>query len=471
MTADSSRTLVILGAGGDLTARLLLPGVGQFLAGARGTDIQLIGVGFDPMSEEDWRTRVTTSFALGKAEGARIDAVIAGTTYLQADVTKAEDLSRIFAACTAVPALYFALPPAVTVAACTAMAEIEIPAGTVLGLEKPFGTNLETAKALNRLITRLVPEEQVFRIDHFLGKSTVINLLGLRFANRIFEPVWSSQHIERVDIVFDETLALEDRAGYYDKAGALVDMIQSHLLLVMALVAIEAPTSVYAEDIRGAMTQTLRATRIWDDDAVSHSRRARYTAGTIEGRSLASYVDESGVHPERGTETLAEMTVSIDNWRWAGVPFTLRSGKALAGRRKEILITFKDVPHLPTGLTGHEGPEVMRISLSPDELELDINVNGGGDPFVIDRVTLSTTFAAGEMGPYGEVIAGILSNDLTLSLRADEVEQCWRIVEPVLAAWRAGDVPLEDYAAGSLGPDAWRLSDSDDDAVPRTPAV
>lgn len=451
-----ARSLVILGAGGDLTARLLLPGLGRLLASSRSEHLQLFGVGIEPLTDEEWRKRVADSFASAGAGGERVDAVIAATSWMSADVTKADDLTRIFAACDGIPALYFALPPAVTIAACASLADVTIPPGTLLALEKPFGTDLATARALNEQLRRLVPERQVHRVDHFLGKSTVLNLLGLRFANRIFEPVWSAKDIASVKIVFDEKLGLEDRAGYYDRAGALVDMIQSHLLLVLALVAMEPPSSFEPDDLRGAMAQALRATNVWNDDPTGSTRRARYTAGTIEGRDFASYADEEGVDPAKGTETLAEVTVSVDNWRWAGVPFTLRSGKALSGQRKEIEITFKDVPHLPIGFEGTQHPDVLRISLSPDELRLEININGEGDPFTLDHVTMHAAFAEGELGPYGEVLAGILAGDATLSVRNDEVEECWRIVEPVLEAWRSGAVPLDEYPAGSAGPAGWQ---------------
>jgi glucose-6-phosphate 1-dehydrogenase len=370
-------------------------------------------------------------------------------------VTSPDDLRRILASVTGVPALYFALPPTVTIAACAALGQFDLPEGTVLGLEKPFGTDLRSAETLNRQLAKLVPEKHIHRVDHFLGKSTVLNLLGLRFANRIFEQVWNSEHVERVDIRFDETLALEGRAGYYDKAGALVDMIQSHLLLVMALVAMEPPSSLDAEDLRGAMAQVLRATRVWNGDAVTGSRRARYGAGTIDGRRLPAYDKEPGVDPALGTETLAEVTVGVENWRWAGVPFHLRSGKALADKRQEIVVTFKDVPHRPYGFTGDPGPAQLRIALNPDSIQLDLNINGEGNPFTIDRVLLEVDFAAGELGPYGEVLNGILSDDPTLSVRADSVEECWRIVAPVLAAWRKNAVPLDTYRAGSAGPSAW----------------
>jgi glucose-6-phosphate 1-dehydrogenase len=449
-------SLVILGAGGDLTKRLLLPGLGQLLDSDRGYEIQLLGVGFDPMTNAEWQSRVRQSFKDGGASSARSKAVAKASRYLQADVSKPDDLQRILDAATGVPALYFALPPHVTIAACASLEKVKLPKGTVLGLEKPFGTDLRSAEALNRQLTRLVPEKQIHRIDHFLGKSTVLNVLGLRFANRIFENVWRAENIECVDIVFDETLALEGRAGYYDKAGALVDMIQSHLLLVMSLVAMEPPSSIDADDLRGSMAQVLRAAHPWKGDAVASSKRARYTAGTIDGQKLPSYVKEKGVDPALKTETLAELTIGIENWRWAGVPFHLRSGKALADKRQQIVITLKDVPHRPYGLIGHTEPAKLTLDLNPDSITLDLNINGEGSPFTMDRVQLGVNFAPGELGPYGEVLYGILSGDTTLSVRADAVEECWRIVGPVLAAWRKDAVPIDDYRAGSAGPASWR---------------
>ena len=454
--ADHIGTLVILGASGDLTRRLLLPGLGQLLSSSRGYDLRLIGVGSDPMTDAEWRARVVESFTVGGSTSTRSDTVAKNSVYLRADVTNPADLTRILAAATGTPALYFALPPQVTIRSIAALEKVRLPKGTVFGLEKPFGTDLRSAQALNRQLVKLLPEKHIHRVDHFLGKSTVLNLLGLRFANRIFEQVWSSEHIERVDIVFDETLGLEGRAGYYDKAGALVDMIQSHLLLVMALATMEPPSSLDADDLRGSMAQVLRATHAWKGDPVAAGRRARYTGGTIDGRKLPAYVKEDGVHPELETETLAEVTVGIENWRWAGVPFRLRSGKAIADKRQQIVVTFKDVPHRPYGFTGNPGPARLTISLTPDSIDLDLNINGEDDPFTLDRVSLAVRFATGELGPYGEVLHGILSDDATLSVRTDAVEECWRIVAPILSAWRKGAVPIDSYRAGSAGPTAWR---------------
>lgn len=449
-------TLVVFGADGDLAARLLLPGLGQLLDSERERGFHLIGVGQKNLTGAQWHARVQESFASGGASGAQAKRVAAASRFMHADVTNQDDLERIFAACTGSAAVYFALPPAVTIAACSAMQSMTLPAGTVFGMEKPFGTDLASAIELNRTVARLLPERSIHRIDHFLGKSTVLNVLGLRFANRVFAQVWNADNVARVEITFDEQLALEGRAGYYDKAGAMIDMIQSHLLLVMALVTMEPPSSLDPDDLRGAMAQALRATGAWDGDAVKASRRARYTAGTVGGKELPSYADEPGVNPALKTETLTEITLGVENWRWAGVPFVLRSGKALAEARKEIVVTFKEVPHLPTGFTGTPGPSQLRIALSPDEIELDLRINGEGNPFTLDRIKLSAEFATGELGPYGEVLTGIMTDDPTLSVRADAVEECWRIVTPILAAWKKDAVPLDEYRAGSSGPASWR---------------
>jgi glucose-6-phosphate 1-dehydrogenase len=454
--ASPRRTLVILGASGDLTARLLLPGLGQLISRRPDLDLELVGVGSVPMTPAQWRKRVTASFTAGGADAAAVKSVIAASKYRVADATSADDLAKIFKDCTGAPALYFALPPAVTEKVVETLASMKLPAGILLALEKPFGTDLRSAKALNRLLSTFVTERQVHRVDHFLGKSTVLNILGLRFANRLFEESWNASNIERVEINYDEQLGLEGRAGYYDHAGALVDMIQSHLLQVLAVVAMEPPSTLDSDDLRGAMAQALRATRIWKNDAKTGSRRGRYTAGTVGGVKLGSYVTQPGVDPARATETLAEMVFAVDNWRWAGVPFVLRSGKALADNRKDIVITFKEVPHLPTGMRGHDEPTQLRISLDPHHMELDLNINGEGDPFTLESVTLSATFADSDLPAYGEVLEGILTADPTLSVRGDVAEECWRIVTPVLAAWGKNSVRIDNYAAGSAGPRSWK---------------
>ena len=452
---QSMSTLLILGASGDLVSRLLLPALGQLLTKNPEQGLRLVGVGRDEFTPAAWKATVKKSFATVAASGTAVDRLLSTTLYRTADVTRSSEMERLLGECDGTTAIYFALPPAVTVHVCDALREITLPEGTELVLEKPFGTDEKSAVALNERLAKLVPENQIHRVDHFLGRSTVFNLLGLRFANRIFEPLWNNDHVERVDIVYDEQLGLECRAGYYDHAGALVDMIQSHLLQVMAVLAMEPPATLGAADLRDAKGIVLRATRLLGGSPKRSSRRARYTTGTIAGKRLPAYVDEDGVDPGNDTETLAEVTFEIDNWRWAGVPFTLRSGKALDDRRREIVITFKQVPHLPTGLQGLEEPTVLRIFLAPDEMSLELNINGPGDPHTLERVSLDATFGEGQLLAYGEVLESLLDGDPALAVRGDTAEQCWHIVAPVLAAWRAGKVPLDEYAAGTAGPSTW----------------
>ncbi len=456
---DSIGTLLVLGASGDLAGRLLLPAVGQLLSSPQGpASLTLVGAGAEQWGQATWRERVAASFATVSATGTRIEEIVSGSTYLSADVTHPEDLQRLLDACPGAPAIYFALPPAVTARACAALGQLALPAGTALVMEKPFGVDESSAADLNAIVARLVPEDQIHRVDHFLGKSTVLNLLGLRFTNRLFEPLWSADHIERVDIVFDEPLGLENRARYYDGAGAFVDMVQSHLLQVLALIAMDPPASLHARDLRDRKAEALRACRVWAGDPATASLRARYTAGTIDGRELPGYADEPGVDPARHTETLAEVVLEVDTWRWAGVPFRLRSGKALAQGRKEIVVTFKPVPRLLPGFSGAAEPTRLRISMGPDRLALDLNINGPDDPFGIDRISLDADFNPGRLPAYGEVLAGVFNSDPTLSVRGDTAEECWRIVDPVLQAWRKNAVPLAEYPAGSTGPSAWNLS-------------
>ena len=448
-------TLFLLGGGGDLSSRLLLPALGELLTSQPERHVQLVGVGVDEMTDAAWRDIVTASFATVQASGSAVDSLLQATVFRNADVTNSAALEKLLTEADGTPALYFALPPAVTVRACAALENVDLPDGTVLALEKPFGTDADSAAALNQQLARLVPEDQIHRVDHFLGRSTVFNLLGLRFANRIFEPLWSSEHIERVDIVYDEQLGLENRAGYYDKAGALVDMIQSHLLQVLALFAMEPPSTLDAADLRDAKGLVLRATRPWAGDAAGASRRARYTAGSVNDRDYPSYTDEKGVDPARDTETLAEVTVQVDTWRWSGVPFTLRSGKALAERRREIVVRFKPANHVPTGFSGRTDPTVLRLFLAPDEMSLAININGSGDPHELERMMFEAAFDPGQFGAYGEVLEGILDNDPALAVRGDTAEQCWRIVEPFLDTWSEDSPPLDEYPAGSRGPAGW----------------
>jgi glucose-6-phosphate 1-dehydrogenase len=218
----------------------------------------------------------------------------------------------------------------------------------------------------------------------------------------------------------------------------------------------EPPATLDAADLRDAKGIVLRATQVWNDSPQESSRRARYTAGTVDGRKMPSYAKESGVDPARQTETLAEATFEVDNWRWSGVPFTLRSGKALGVHRREIVVTFKPAQKVPRGLHGVEHPTKLRILLAPDGMSLELNVNGPGDPHQLEQAILQADFGPGQLLAYGEVLEGIFDGDPSLSVRGDTAEECWRIVAPILREWKADTIPLDEYRAGSTGPSSWK---------------
>jgi glucose-6-phosphate 1-dehydrogenase len=449
------RQLVIFGASGDLTARFLVPalaclhGAGQLPGGFR-----VLGLARDPWTTETFRRHLVEKMenvAPDVSVSSR-EAVVSLMEYEQIDVTDSSQLAKSLEAVTEPAVIYLALPPALFEPAVEALAARRLPRGSKIVLEKPFGEDLASAQALNRLLHESFPEKDVFRLDHFLGKQTVQNMLGLRFANRIFEPLWNSQHIERVEIIWDETLTAAGRASFYDATGALRDMIQNHLLQLLALIAMEPFHSLDERTLRDRKVDVLRAVRRFSpDDVVRHTVRGRYSRGTINGREVAAYVHETGVNGKRDTETFAQVILTIENWRWSGVPFLLRTGKALGADRREIAVHFRAVPHLAFGQQAQPMPNVLTIRLNPDELVLSINVNAPGDLFDLERVHLDSSGESGSLPAYARLLLDVLHGDLTLSIRDDEAEESWRIVEPIVAAWSEGAVPLREYSAGSQG--------------------
>ncbi|MGB3827522.1 MAG: glucose-6-phosphate dehydrogenase [Ornithinimicrobium sp.] len=458
MTETPVTTLLVLGASGDLTSRLLLPGLGSLLAVEPERRVRVVGADRAELSEQDWHDKIRTAMHGEDVPQDRIDELLTTADYVKVDLLESQELTDLIAEQHAPLVLYFALPPQVSVKLCALLEDIDLPEGTRLALEKPFGHDLDTARELNRQLLRVVPEEQIHRVDHFLGVNTVLNLIGIRFANRLLQPLWSGDHIDSVDITYDETLALEGRAGYYDKAGALVDMLQSHLLQVLALFAMEAPSALTSIEVQSLKAQVLRATHVWQDDPTTASHRARYTAGQVGDHEVPDYAAEDGVDPEQETETLAQVTLAVDNARWGGVPFRLRSGKALGDLSKRIVVTFKAPAHVPTGLYDVPDPDRLVLDLKPGAVRLELSMNAEGDPFHLEQKALTAELGKARMLPYGEVLAGIFDGDALLSIRGDVAQECWRIMTPVLQAWRDGAVALDSYPAGSAGPSGWQGS-------------
>jgi glucose-6-phosphate 1-dehydrogenase len=446
------RSLIILGGSGDLTGRLLLPSLARLDRIDGLGDVDLLALSQDDWDDDGYRAwaRERLGAHAGDLPEDVREHLVGRLHYLKGDVTSSDDLRRARDRVEGAPIFYLALPNTVFRPTVDALAALDLTPDARIVLEKPFGKDLADARELNEALHRLLPEDAIFRVDHFLAKATVLNVLGLRFANRIFEPVWNAAHVERVEIVADETLGLEGRAGYYDRAGAARDMLQNHLLQLLALVAMEPPLQLEGGGLARRKGDVLRAVNP-PQDAAAGSVRARYTAGTVDGRELPDYVDEDGVEPDRGTETHAEITVTVDNWRWAGVPFRLRSGKALADKRSEIAVHFKPVPHLAFADEVPE-PDVLRIRLTPDGIALEINLNGSGDPFDLEREVFTSSPPENDLPAYGLVLQELLKGDTTLSISDVEAEEGWRILEPVLAAWAADEVPLLEYPAGSSGP-------------------
>jgi glucose-6-phosphate 1-dehydrogenase len=452
--------LTIFGATGDLTARYLLPGLAALYAGGHlGDRFELTCA-----SREDWSTEQFRDWASNQLErhGAWLparatNAVVESARYRQADVTDPEEVAATVAG-DGPTAIYLALPPSLFPFVVTALERGGYPPGSRIVLEKPFGEDLETAVHLNRLLAEILPEQAVFRVDHFLAMTTVQNLLGSRLANRLLESLWNSSHIAEVEITWDETLALEGRAGYFDGVGALKDMVQNHLLQLLCLIAMEPPLSLNERDLRDRKLDVLRSIRPLTDEDVRHrTRRARYSAGRVGDHAVPAYVDEPDVNPKHGTETYAEIELEIENWRWTGTRFRLRSGKALAADRKEVAVHFRAVPHLPFGHTGEETPNVLRFGLEPETMTLDL-VGVGPHAHTLVPLSLTARTEPPALPAYGQLLLNVLNGDAALSIRGDEAEESWRVVTPVLSAWANDLVPLEEYAAGSHGPADWPTS-------------
>jgi len=477
-------TLTIFGATGDLARRKLLPALYNLAHdGALPERFNLIGIARSQSGHEDYQAdarEAIEQFSRRRPDPTVLDALLERVRYIpgsfddpaayealcgQLDEFDAENggpLNRAFYLSTA-PTFF---PVIVEQLGEHGLAH-HADADTRVIIEKPFGTTGAEASELNRRVLAVFDEAQVFRIDHYLGKETVQNVLAFRFANGMFEPLWNRNYIDHVEITAAEEVGIGTRAGYYDAAGALRDLVQNHMLQLLCLLCMEPPVTFTADEVRDEKVKVLRAIRPPRPDKTV---RAQYTAGTVGGEDVRGYLEEEGVPPDSGTETYAALRLEVDTWRWNGVPFYLRTGKRLARKVTEIAVILKPVPHLAFAQEGSLGvqPNQLILHVQPNEgVSLSLGAKIPGTRMVIRPVQMEflygTAFMSQSPEAYERLITDAMRGDATLFTRNDEVEAQWRIIDPVLAAWQRSDPALAHYEAGSQGPpEADRLLEGDD---------
>ncbi|MBW3643972.1 MAG: glucose-6-phosphate dehydrogenase [Actinobacteria bacterium] len=491
--AASPAAVVIFGASGDLTSRKLMPAL-QALAsrGQLSPGTAIVGVGRTDLGDEGFRRqmRQAVEAAGGRRPGGKVDEqawaqleegfrYVAGgyddlATYKRLGEVL-EDLDRDHG--TAGNRLhYLSTPPGVFSAVVHQLgaAGLHHPARggqfCRVVIEKPFGRDLDSARRLDHELHEVLEEDQIYRIDHYLGKETVQNVLALRFANTIFEPVWSRQYVDSVQITVAESEGVGHRAGFYEQAGALRDIVQNHLLQVLALTVMEPPASMSPTGIRNEKVKALDAVDVLEPhEVLSDTVRAQYGGGWLGGEDVPGYLEEDGVAPDSRTETYLAMRLRVDNWRWAGVPFYLRTGKRLPKRVTEVALEFSRVPHLPFAPTQavQLGPNALVLRIQPDEgITLRFGAKVPGQAFDVRTVSMDFSYGAAflEEAPeaYERLLLDALLGDPTLFIRTDEVEQAWRIAQPLLETWAEKPVLPVPYEAGTWGPvEADRLLEAD----------
>jgi glucose-6-phosphate 1-dehydrogenase len=468
-------TLVIFGAHGDLTKRLLTPALYNLIGSkALDKDFQVIGVDRVPGSDASWREELgqtmqtftqdpNAEFYTPQIDAKIWDDLSGRLHYLQADFTDLAALQKLQAHINGNAVFYLAVASrffatVVENLGKVGLTEEKADAFRRVVIEKPFGSDLASAKALNTQILSVLDEHQVYRIDHFLGKETVQNILALRFANGMFEPLWRCQYIDHVQITAAETVGVESRGAFYEPTGALRDMVPNHLFQLLAMVAMEPPNSFSAETVRTAKETLFEAIRpVTPENAV----RGQYAAGTVDGRQVSAYRDSPGVAPDSNTETYVALKLEIDNWRWSGVPFYMRTGKSLTGRRTEVVVRFKPAPYAMFKDEPVEAltPNDLVLNIQPVQgLTLNISAKVPGQKMDLAGVEMKfryeDAFSQTPNVGYETLLYDCLCGDATLFQRADNIEAAWRVVDPALKAWAADASGPQLYAAGAEGPEA-----------------
>ena len=471
--------IVIFGASGDLTFRKLIPALYNLAAdGDLPGAANIVGFARREKTDDSWRTELKETTA--KCSRSGLNEEIWGSFskrifYHQSEFADPAGYKALAAKLDALDAasgtrgnrlFYLSVSPTeyegiFNQLAAAGLNQTTPGAWARVIVEKPFGTDSATAKALNECIATAFPERDTYRIDHYLGKETAQNIMVLRFANSILEPLWNHRYVDHVQITSAETLGVEGRGPYYDKAGALRDMVQSHLVQLMCLVAMEPPTSLGADAIRDEKVKVVRALRRLDADSVGRDVvRGQYGEGSIGGKQVPAYRTEERVNPKSETETFVALRMHVDNWRWHGVPFYMRVGKRLAKGGAEIAIQFKEAPGVLFNTAETPlGPNQLVIRIQPDEgVSLRLQCKVPGSTLRIEPVKMDfhygTSFGKQSPEAYERLILDAMSGDATLFARRDEVEEAWRYVDVIENAWHASanPPPLCEYASGSWGP-------------------
>jgi glucose-6-phosphate 1-dehydrogenase len=471
--------LVIFGATGDLSRRKLLPALYNLAhEGALPERFTLIGVSRSDMPDDDFRAtarEAITQFSRREPDKTVLEALLERMSYLgftfddqagygrlaealgAADDEAGQPLNRAYYLSTA-PEFFGVIPEHLGEAGLNYDRESDREVRCII--EKPFGTDLRSARELQAKVSTSFRENQVFRIDHYLGKETVQNMMAFRFANYMFEPVWNRNFIDHVQITAAEDIGIGSRAGYYDGSGALRDLVQNHMLQLLTLLCMEPPVSFDADKVRDEKVKVLQAITPYTPEQVAEKTvRAQYTSGLVTGEEVPGYLDEEGVPDDSHTETYAALCLGVNNWRWAGVPICLRTGKRLARKVTEIAVQLKAVPHMAFQERGSVGvvPNQLVITLQPDEgVSLKLGAKIPGAKMRIRPVNMEfhygTSFLSESPEAYERLIIDAMRGEATLFTRNDEVDAQWSIIDPILQAWHEDVVPMARYAAGSQGP-------------------
>ena len=468
--------LVMFGGTGDLAWRKLMPALFQaFRHGTLPEGGRIIGVGRDDLSLDQYRALIQSRFEkvdLSKRpsaeEFARFAAIL---EFVRMDLSKADDYARLADTLNARNAdsvvMYVATAPSLFTTVCEQLAAHGLnTAKTRVVLEKPLGHDLASNRAINQTVRRFFAEDQVYRIDHYLGKPSVQNLFAIRFGNALFEPLWRREHIANIQITIAEDLGVESRGAFYETTGALRDMVQNHALQLLCAIAMEPPINAGADAIRDEKLKVLRSLKPWTAETLRQDVvRGQYAAGTSGGAKVPGYREEVGVNPQSNTETFVALRTEIANWRWAGVPFYIRTGKRLYGRDARIVVNFRPTPHAIFNSNVGMANRLI-INLQPkDGLELHLLAQGQENrqsrsagahtlaPVQLD-LDFDKRFGSERVGAYERLLLDVIDGRLNLFVRSDEQEEAWRWVEPMLEHWAADTTGPRPYAAGTWGPSA-----------------